>query len=388
MNENKISIFVSCSYDQPDREVVDFVSDLARAMGFEVYIADTPDIRSIPTKIREEIEKHDCFMAIATRAIKVEGKERWFTKQWILQEIGIASAFNKPLMIFTEKQVHIPGIPKLETALFEFDRETLKEHKSTINIIKFLSTSKEQLAYEISRRARFLPPYEIEEMRVLLELDKNRRWTIEREYLIRSILDELSEIQDMTWVASGEGFSYIDPEFNAFLISRSKEGKFSFKKLSEDKLHISWLCLFEPPLEKNEKVTFGWTLQCGGFKPVIKEEIDRQAEEGKYFLPEHSVQDGVTIKVPTKKLIYEIKFPSGYKISSPSCDVVIGSDPSIIHSKDETKRIVGQAGFRSQLFGRTQKLELSIENPLFGHTYQMKWYPPSENECKALFGKS
>ena len=55
--------------------------------------------------------------------------------------------------------------------------------------------------------------------------------------------------------------------------------------------------------------------------------------------------------------------------------------------KNETKRIMSQKGFRSQLFGRTEKLELEIENPLFGHTYQIKWYPPAENECKDVFGK-
>jgi hypothetical protein len=67
----KITCFVSCRYTEEDNKIVKYITQFLDALGFNIYIADKPDIRSPQEKVKGEIKNCDCLCAIATKKDKI-----------------------------------------------------------------------------------------------------------------------------------------------------------------------------------------------------------------------------------------------------------------------------------------------------------------------------
>lgn len=130
--KQKIKCFVSCSFDNKDKEVLEFFKELLIARVMEPYIENWPSPKSPPEKVRLTISNTDCLIAILTQ--KYELKDgTWKVSDWINNEIGQAYMLEKPIIAFIEKDVKVNGILPYITTYIEFNRENLTQKYTEFN---------------------------------------------------------------------------------------------------------------------------------------------------------------------------------------------------------------------------------------------------------------
>jgi hypothetical protein len=121
----KPTVFVAMSYADNDKIVNKFITDIFGSRFFflpaDIVSTDPP-----PSRIPGLISEADIFIAIATRREKIENKDAWVPPGWIQNEIGMAHARGKRILVFKEKGVELGGIETYITTVGEFDRNHLE----------------------------------------------------------------------------------------------------------------------------------------------------------------------------------------------------------------------------------------------------------------------
>jgi len=125
MPEVYFKAFLSCSLSPEDRGIIEFFRKLIKSFGIEPEIYDYQEIGRIPDKVKENIIRSDCLIAIATKRKKIEGSDYWACPDWIQHEIALANAYNKPIAIFVEDGVKIEGFIEMEERREKFYRDDL-----------------------------------------------------------------------------------------------------------------------------------------------------------------------------------------------------------------------------------------------------------------------
>lgn len=146
LNNNPLSVFVSCRYAQEDIEIVDHFVEIIKSHGFDLFIADWPEPRSVPQKVRSHIRNRDGLIAIMTKMPEYPTR----TSDWIQNEVGMAFAFDKPILAFVEMGISIEGIIPLITNYVFFDRGNLVE--ASLDINKFLTALRNELVKRKERK--------------------------------------------------------------------------------------------------------------------------------------------------------------------------------------------------------------------------------------------
>ncbi|MCD4819719.1 MAG: hypothetical protein K8S23_13620 [Candidatus Cloacimonetes bacterium] len=113
------SIFVSFSFTEQDKELVDGIIELLKLSGFRVITGEKNPIGSISKSILKKIGETEKFIVIMTKRDKKENR-KYTTSSWLLEEKGIAIAYGKPCIIFVEE-----GIDKNEIGGMQGDDQRL-----------------------------------------------------------------------------------------------------------------------------------------------------------------------------------------------------------------------------------------------------------------------
>jgi hypothetical protein len=372
-----LKCFISCRFDQKDKETVDYIRGLLDALSFSTYVANDADIRPPEEKIRTEIEASDCICVIATRGSKVEGKESWFTSEWIYSEIGMAAALRKPIICFLEKGVLSEGLGEKKTSFYEFDRDSLKDR--VFDAVRFISKTRKQIEVMKTLSPSTNYPFKVNTLYVHLSLKNGMYWEVEREYELESLKDELSELTGETWISNGVDHPFINPEFDAFNLDSSDRRKVVTRGLSKEKSRIKWRLGLEPALNKGDRLLLGWFLKTEGFIPVSAQQVNEESDFDVLHDPRY-VEEGVTINNPTDRLVFEVSFPSGYEVDSADLLVVRGADPSVQTVPEEVRRIADNGGYSFKARGIRRSIRLEVDNPMPLHTYSLLWIPPYSDQ--------
>lgn len=101
------SIFLSFSYADQDRELVDGLRQLLSASGHIVITAEKNPMGSLSRSILQKIREAEKFLVVMTcRDKKENGK--YTTSAWLLEEKGAAIALGKPFLMMVEEGID-PG---------------------------------------------------------------------------------------------------------------------------------------------------------------------------------------------------------------------------------------------------------------------------------------
>ena len=90
-------IFVSRGLSIEDRSIGDPITEMIREWGFNtitVRIEKHAPEEQVPTKVREEIQKCDAIVAVATPRYLDALTGLWRTLEWLYSETGIAYGLN------------------------------------------------------------------------------------------------------------------------------------------------------------------------------------------------------------------------------------------------------------------------------------------------------
>lgn len=372
-----LKCFISCRFDPSDKEVIDYICGLLNALSFSTYIAHDADIRPPEEKIRQEIEASDCICVIATRGSKVEGKESWFTSEWIYSEIGMAAALRKPIVCFLEKGVLSEGLGEKKTSFYEFEKETFKDR--VFDAVQFISKTRKQIEVMKTLSPSTSYTFKVKNMYVHLRLKNDMSWEIEREVELEALNDNLSELSGETWISNGVDNPFVNPNFSAFNLDNSDRRKVVVRGVAKDKSHIRWRLGLEPGLNKGDTLHLGWSLTTEGYIPVAAKHSDQGSDFDSLYDP-RLVEEGVTINQPTEHLVFEVTFPSGYDVKEADMLVVRGSDPSVQTVPEEARRIADNGGFSFKDRGIRRSIRLEVNNPMTLHTYSLVWMPADSQE--------
>ena len=125
MKPMHIQVFLSSSFDDRDKDVVNFFASICHGVDISCVNVDKAYASTPPEKARELIGDSNALVAIATRCGEV--KDDVFTiPKAVEQEISIAFGFNKPILLFIEKGVEaMSGFTSNYCTYCRFDRELL-----------------------------------------------------------------------------------------------------------------------------------------------------------------------------------------------------------------------------------------------------------------------
>ena len=113
-----IRVFMSCTFTERDRPVVEHIRALLQANDFVPVTALPSENVSVdrpPEKIRSDVLKADCLMAVLTKS-----------SSWIQNEIGMAFMARKPIVVLTEEPIQdTGGIAPFITDIVRFERDKI-----------------------------------------------------------------------------------------------------------------------------------------------------------------------------------------------------------------------------------------------------------------------
>ena len=372
MAEIIFKAFLSCSLSQEDKDITEFFKKLIRSFDIQPEIYDYQEIGRIPDKVKENIVRSDCLIAIATRRKKIEGSDYWVCPDWIQHEIALANAYNKPIAIFFEEGVKIEGFIEMEERREKFARDNLTENIGKITRFLFNLRKYLESTYKADRLQVLIRHY----VHTKEEMLSKELTVVRTEILMESLIDNLEATHH-----------YIELEETTPNLS-IKPKKFDFKCLetpSNTKVEpiiilntdykFFWKILFDPPLKKGEKVKYAFKEVFPNYRPYTYEEVLKRIKQGTYEYKEPICEACEwTIVFPTLELKSEFEFPENYEIRKYYPYVVIGA--SRLKAENEIRRIKEGNMFTAEKIFDKWVLNLKVAKPLQDHTYYTYYEPP------------
>jgi hypothetical protein len=373
MAEIYFKAFLSCSFSREDREIIDYFKKLIQAFDIEPLVYDYQEVGRLGDKIKENITKSDCLIAIVTRRKKVLDSDHWISSNWIQQEIAMAHGYGKPIAIFVEEGVAIDGLIAMEERRETFTRADLR--KGSEKIAKFLFALHKHLEATYESGLLHVPGLLRHYIHSKLDMPSSDS-TIERtEILMESLVDALEatshsiELEETT-----PGLSVKPKEFDFKCMEKPSHVKVEVERVIDTTYKFFWKILFSPPLQKGERVRYAFKEVLPNYRPYTYEELIQRIEAGTYEYNEPKCEACEwTIAYPTYELRHEFEFPAKYEIEKSFPNVVIGQ--AKIKAEAEAKRIREGNMFLAEKMFDKWVLKLVIPKPLLNHTYYTYYVP-------------
>ncbi len=125
-----MKIFLSHSFDKKDKKVAVWFENFIPSIitGAEIVTAEKPELKAPWTKIRAKIDNSIAVVGLFTKNVKIEKRNIYKSKDWILSESSYAVGKKLPTFAFIEEGVIVDGITQTKEFV-EFDRNDLDEIK-------------------------------------------------------------------------------------------------------------------------------------------------------------------------------------------------------------------------------------------------------------------
>lgn len=129
--------FITRSLRPEDRVIGDEIVTIIKEWGFNTNTVDFPDRVSdeeLRNTIKDEINKSDCLIAIASPRYLDALSGVWRTFPYLHAELGIAFGQNYPILILSDNKVALDGLPSaLKEYVVEFNANSFDEIRNKIS---------------------------------------------------------------------------------------------------------------------------------------------------------------------------------------------------------------------------------------------------------------
>lgn len=306
----KPKIFLSCSFREEDKDVVEFFTNILNEE-FEVLSAKPQDRTDILEKIFPKIRGSEAVFVIFSKRHKIQDKKSWVVPPNVLIEPGYAKALDRPIFGIVEQGVHEKeqGILRFSSRNYpRFERTSLEPKRNDFK--DYIKAIKKELSKEISI------PYDYTYGVKDTAIYRNGYGVIRIQYGLRCLEDRLPMIITEHAVKLGKtakkgsilpsledlikGSPTNRRENKPFLAFRIIEGNvkdssmkpiLSETKRSTDKA-IYFSFEFSGPFTNDEFFSFEYSCGIPDLFPVCqddlkpgKRELDRDYAESKFILP-------------------------------------------------------------------------------------------------------
>jgi len=381
MAEIHFKAFLSCSFAEEDKEIIEFFQKIIKAFNIEPEIYNYQEIGRVPDKVKEHIIKSDCLIAIATRRKKLEDSDYWTCSDWIQHELALANAYNKPIAIFVEEGIKIEGLISMEERRERFARENLIRNIDKITTFLFNLRNHLESTYQTGtlQTPVFLRHY----IHAKEEMLSKELTVLRCEILMESLVAELEstdhsmELEDTT-----PGLSTKSKQFD-FICKEMPSGmNVEHVIIQNTDYKFLWKVMFDPPLKKGERVKYAFKVIRPNHRPYTYEEMMERIKQGTYEYKEPICEACEWyISYPTTELFFDFEFPEGYEIKKFYPDVRIGT--GLRHkAENEVKRIKEGNLFAAEKIFDKWTLSLKVPKPIQGHIYHTYYEPPKSADIK------
>ena len=149
----------------------------------------------------------------------------------------------------------------------------------------------------------------------------------------------------------------------------------SIKLTENNPSSVFYDVLFDPPLSFGESLRFTVSEKFRGLFHPSLEEMQRLRSEDKLFFDSNELRSATRATSALQILHRRITFDPGYSVKAR---LGVRFQDSPFH--EEVSRLYNSNAFTvSECDGR-QVLELHVDNPIDGATYEFWWFPPSERD--------
>jgi hypothetical protein len=371
MAETRFRAFLSCSFASDDKDVLDFFKKMIEAFDIDVFLYDYQEIGRLSDKVKENIIRCDCLIAIATRRNKIEGSDHWACADWIQHEIALAHAYNKAIAVFIEDVVKIEGLIALEERRERFSRHDLL--RQIAKITTFLFRLRNHL--ESTIRMRDVPLLLRHYIHAKDQLVARERVVERTEILMESLVDGLDatshsiELEETTpWL------SIKTLEFDFRCLEKPNEVKVDAVSVRNTDAKALWKVVFTPPLKRGDRVKYAFKEVRANCRPYTYEELKTRLRNGTYEYEEPKCEGCEwTIVYPTYELRHEFELPESYELENSWPEVIIGE--ARVKSESEIARTKQGGLFTAEKLFDKWVLKLHVPKPLLNHTYYTFYVP-------------
>jgi hypothetical protein len=350
----KFNIFISCSFRDEHNAVVNYASNIIKSLGFSPLLLKSAEGKQIPEKIKENIKICDVFLLLVLEDLS----------DYILNEIGIAFALDKRIIVLHDKKVEMKGgILSNLTDYIIYDRSYYWEF--TPELIVLLNRASQQLI-----------PTHIDKDYIIRKLVMCRITLTLEEIVTQTEIESINLSGELREVNHGL-ILYDDFEMD---IAVSLE--FLFKMIHPSSLDYvlnSWearnaknfkVCFSEPIMEM-QKFKYMYEQKLTNYFPMNNKEIYRRLASGRYHLTDAFAEKCYTVSTPTEKLLLELIFPESLRISE--CRVVVTYYKGDNRNREEEKRLEKDGALSHLQEYSKEKIVLKVDYPKTFMKYSLQW---------------
>ncbi|MBU4000579.1 hypothetical protein KKG29_05435 [Patescibacteria group bacterium] len=380
MAEIHFKAFLSCSFAEEDRDIIDFFKKIIQSFNITPLVYDYQEIGRLTDKVKENIIQSDCLIAILNRRNKIEGNNYWTCSDWIQHEIAIANAYKKPIAIFIEDNVKIEGLIGLEERRQRFNQQHLIQDVD--KIITFLFNLRKYLESVYHSGLYQAPPLLRHYIHAKDELISEEKVIERTEILMESLIDELEATHHAIELEETTPNLSIKPQSFDFKCIEKPSGTIvkSEIKINTD-YKFFWRILFTPPLKRGERVKYAFKEVRSAYRPYYYETMMERINQGTYEYKEPKCEACEwEMSYPTYELHHEMAFPENYEITNYYPFVI--SDQAKVKAEDELKRIKAGNMFSAEKIFDKWVLKLKVPKPLLNHIYYTYFLPPKREAQK------
>lgn len=383
MRSMQVQVFLSCSMDQNDSDVVAFFSSICRGIDMNCVNVDKGCTITPPEKARDLINGSHALIAVATRREQIKDGVFLMPKA-VDEEMSMAYATKKPILLFSEKGIEASGFIRNYGTFLEFERESLWSPEflakaiASIHEIKMevISPLDLQIAQEGQRHifAEFLRQ-QIE----LIDHCGSYTWRYSQTRRLNFTSRFIDPIKHSIWATvPPKTIKQSDINWTYSIEDGSKQFKFNptMYKPNDAVIHVSFD--IDPIPESGDVIQYSISFESPYLNPIYLEDVPEKCIPAIINSKNYSCFDGIVSIVRTENLKLHFRFPSSLGLRPEDFVPFAASyGQKIDYIVDsETKRMK----VTTDSFGGDVFIELVLENPLLHLMYGVAWNPPDREK--------
>jgi hypothetical protein len=369
--------FLACSFDSADRQVIELLRAIADGLGMPCVNVHTAYRNVPPAEARRLISDAAGVIAVATR--RIPGPEgTWLMPDAVHDEIAIAYALRKPLLLFREADVRIEGyVPGYGTYL-TFDRSSIQEPANIKNLVEALAIFRSD-SLSSNGALPTARPYFSESIRRLCELVRlsSDTFTWSMTTTNRLIFREAFAgfVRTSWWCSDTERTAPADAppmEWSAIAgeMSRPFEVKFDPRLVTADTIDLR--ITLAPDPQPNDFFEFTVRYRSPYLNPIFADARPRATVkiDGQDFF----ATDGLVPTNEIRRLRIQWRFPAEYGVELHDVKTFVGGFANGVDDLNEPEMKRAQTAMES--FAGNLVIDMSVDDPLMRHKYGVAWRLP------------
>jgi hypothetical protein len=377
--EKKVSLFVSRSFNDADHELNAWFIEICKGLGIELPQIGNADAAPPISVCREKIIDSQGVLAILVRREKV-GDEDYLMPDHCRDEVSMAYAVDKPLLIFAEKGVRMNGFVDRIGTHQRFDRAALGTPEYVGKIILALNKFKDKSAAGL----RFRPDSgrsDVRALQIYQLIDLQRKsgdwnWHLVTKKRIEFLSVPVKPIPTAVWSTS----SIVPPEgaplvkFKANVCGGSKPFRVIQKMRIHTALRAEGEISFAPQPEPGDWVEYEIVADSRYLNPLTSAELGASPISTNIDGRDYFVCEGFLPVQPTAQLTIELRFEPGYTVANEDLSMFAGPYADGLEALDQDE--MSRMSFSDRTVGGERICIISIEKPKERFMYGIGWNPP------------